>query len=281
MTQQNRQVRRIEGTVDVPAQVENKQIKFDVGVDGSTDATRFIYQDSAGTQHSFASLEEVKTLIDNTNLDSFVSYDEDTDTYKLQTTVDGQVQNLGQETFFPAYNDSDSGATSLDPKVFYVTGSKSGEEIWKTVHVADVSDLGDGTLFGLNTTDMSVGASGKITTYGEVNDINTSLWSLGDSLYVSTDGSMTNIKPSQDKYVVGTVTKVGETDGIIFVNTIAGARVSSNDGIYVIASNSAEFAELLEAEAVLNIFYTGDEDTFIYYHAQLQAIKIYTHTQII
>jgi len=164
--------------------------------------------------------------VTETDTKKFVRYDSNTDTYELPSTNDGQTQNLGQETFVIAYNNNGSGATALDPKVFMSAGSKPTEEEYQEVIKVTASDLSEGKVFGINTTSLQVGEYGKLTTYGEVKGVNTSSWSVNDTLYVdsTTSGDLTNVRPEINAYVIGTVLKADPTDGIIFVQTISSTR---------------------------------------------------------
>ena len=65
------------------------------------------------------------------------------------------------------------------------------------------------------------GEKGYCTTWGFVRDLDTSAFSQGDVLYVSTTvaGELTNVKPTAPDNVIpiAAVVKVGTTDGVIFV----------------------------------------------------------------
>lgn len=158
-----------------------------------------------------------------------IRYDADSDAFCLPPAQDGQVQNLGQETFFLAYNNNGNGADKDEPKVFISVGSRTGDEIRQNVLLAVAGDLSAGRVFGLNTTDLQPGDKGKVTTYGEVRDVNTSAWNVNDLLYVdpTTAGELTNVQPGINAYIVGKVLKADATTGIIFVSSIASSRVDT------------------------------------------------------
>lgn len=149
-----------------------------------------------------------------------VNYDETNDTFKLPTTQDGQTQNIGQEVFVPAFNDNGTGATALDPKLFIVTGVKSGEENIKTIIKANSSDLITGAIYGINTTSAGIGEYTKLLVYGDANDVNTSAWLVGSELYADTvSGELTDVKPSTQIFPIAKVLKSHPTEGKLFVNT--------------------------------------------------------------
>jgi hypothetical protein len=60
----NRLIRHVFGTLAAPASIQNKMIKTDIGIDGSSDRTRFIVRDNFGTYHRFITQDEVQSLID-------------------------------------------------------------------------------------------------------------------------------------------------------------------------------------------------------------------------
>jgi len=181
---------------------------------------------ASDTKNKFESI--VPILGGNAWQNITLQYDALTDAFCLPQTQDGQTQNLGRETFFLAFN-NDVAVTALNPKVFRATGAKIGDEDFHDVVKALASDptIIEGGLWGINTTSLLNNAKGKITTYGEVKDTNTSLWSINDVLYVDpvTTGDLTNIKPTINAFVVGKVSKVSATEGIIFVNTVSSNQV--------------------------------------------------------
>lgn len=146
-------------------------------------------------------------------------------TYTLPTTPDGQTQNIGQEQFITVANTEAVAATAGVAEVFLVTDfdmTCGCEEVVRPLNV----DLKQGDTFGINTTGIAAlsASTGKITVLGRINDVDTSGFVLGDTLYVSavTAGEITNIKPASDAFALGVVLKVGVGDGIIYVNTVRG-----------------------------------------------------------
>lgn len=152
-----------------------------------------------------------------------INYDPVTDTYYLPPTVDGQVQNLGQEVFINCVDETLSGETASDPKVFMVVGTNSIFSNFLNVSKPIASSIPKGVPFGLNTTDVDpVTGKFKLITYGYVNGVDTSAWTLGDLLWVdpTTPGEMTNVEPTENPYAVGIVAIEDNTNGSIFVSTI-------------------------------------------------------------
>jgi|GEM_PF-6953500 len=77
--------------------------------------------------------------------------------------------------------------------------------------------------YGMTMGDIADGGTGYVQWFGVVSGVNTSSFSVGDVLYISptTAGEVTNIKPEFPDYTIqiGTVDKVGTTDGKIFVTS--------------------------------------------------------------
>lgn len=153
-------------------------------------------------------------------------YNATTDTYTLPLTVDGHRLDQGEELFFKSVNDSSDTATVLNPKIWKSIGSKPGDEEFKLVSVVSASDVNQGDLLGINTTNAGLGDKPKMVYIGDINDMDTSAWSINQTLFVGDDGLLINILPSINAIAVAVVTKVDATAGSIFVNTLNTTRVS-------------------------------------------------------
>ena len=90
--------------------------------------------------------------------------------------------------------------------------------------------IADGTypslfIIGVATQDIPAGESGRITVWGKVRSIDTSAWSVGDTLYVSptTAGQLTNTKPTAPNLSIpiAVVLTSDASDGVIFVRPSA------------------------------------------------------------
>jgi hypothetical protein len=151
-----------------------------------------------------------------------IEYDATSDAFSLPATQDGQTQDVGRETFFLGFNNDASGATALDPKVWLnIGGALVADPRFKNCVKPIADDLTDGSNYGVNTTAFSPGDKGKITRWGDLNNVNTSAWGTDDILFVdpTTPGDLTNVKPVNNAFVVGRVDKVHATEGIIFVDS--------------------------------------------------------------
>lgn len=132
----------------------------------------------------------------------------------------GVTQQIGQELY--AYVRNRSGNTIPNGTVVRFAGAEQNG----TSRLLIAPFLGDGTYpslygLGITTQDINEGDDGFVTVWGKVRDLDTSVWNVGDILYVSanTAGELTNIKPTAPNNVVpfAAVLRKSETAGEIFV----------------------------------------------------------------
>ena len=155
------------------------------------------------------------------NVDTgILTYNPAEDTLDLQH-LNGVVQQIGFETFMRVTNDT--GVTIPNGTVVGFAGVNG--EIKVAPYIADGS-VPEVYFVGLTTFDMVDGATGPITIYGKVREIDTTgpgaeTWLAGDILYASPSvaGQLTKVRPTAPDavLVVAAVLKVGTTDGEILV----------------------------------------------------------------
>lgn len=133
----------------------------------------------------------------------------------------GVTQGVGLETY--ALIKNLTGSTISNGSVVRFAGAFTESDGRSRLLVTPF--LGDGTypnlyVLGVAVEEILNSDEGFITVWGSVKDINTSLWNLGDILYISPDsaGKLTNVKPTAPKNVVpvAAVTKKS-VSGEIFV----------------------------------------------------------------
>lgn len=167
---------------------------------------------------------------------------------------------VGQESYVRVRNSS--GSTILNGEVVRIVGSQGTNPI---VELAIATDFNSSNAVGLATHDIEKNSFGYVTTFGFVNDVNTSDLSEGNEIYLSpsVSGGLTGNAPSAPFYQssigvcvrshpsVGTVlvqpgaTKLGGFDvknlgniqnsGIPFISEISessGAILATNTGFY-------------------------------------------------
>ena len=129
------------------------------------------------------------------------------------------IQQIGQETYARVRNNT--GVTIPNGTVVYYTGAVPNSALSVAPYLANGA-TNSLYVVGIMTHDLpDTGQKGYCTTFGFVRDLDTSGFAVTDVLYASptVTGAFTNIKPTAPDNVVplGVVTKVGTTDGIIFV----------------------------------------------------------------
>ena len=121
-----------------------------------------------------------------------------------------------------------TGATIVDGTVLEVIGANGDGN--PTVALFTANSAADSLhVIGVCTESVANGALGRATKFGKIRGLNTTgstyseTWSVGTELFVSPTvaGGLTSIKPSPPNQAIfiGTVTKLGTTDGIILINT--------------------------------------------------------------
>jgi hypothetical protein len=126
--------------------------------------------------------------------------------------------NIGQESLIRVRNET--GSKILNGTVVYPTGVLNNEVL---VGLANAHDKEKCTLIGVTTHDIPTGTAGYVTKFGEVADLNTAGFNIGEIVYLSdtTDGLITNTKPiNGGSYIIplGAIKRVGTTDGSIIVD---------------------------------------------------------------
>lgn len=100
-----------------------------------------------------------------------------------------------------------------------VDGSSNGRI---SVVLADnTTPIGATAVIGVTTQEIAAGAEGYVTTYGIVNDINTSSWAAGAPLYLNVGGGLTTTRPTNGRIVqLGFVVTSNAITGNIYINPI-------------------------------------------------------------
>ncbi len=127
--------------------------------------------------------------------------------------VDGIVDRASSVCIFA--RKGSSGAIAKGRPI-YLTGYNVGG--WVEVEEAEATDNAKMPAIGLTTEILTASETKKLAIFGRLANIDTSSYSLGDSLFVSTTpGELTNIKPQGNNYIqkVGQVIKVDASTGII------------------------------------------------------------------
>jgi len=147
-----------------------------------------------------------------------LSRNNDVGTYDISMGINGEVtQQVGLETYYRVSNST--GVSIPNATVVRFNTPVSGV-IGAAPHIADGTIPSLYTI-GVTTQAITTGSTGFVTSFGEVHDVNTSAWNVGDILYVSPTvaGALTNVKPTAPNIVipVAAVVVKDATAGVIFV----------------------------------------------------------------
>lgn len=128
----------------------------------------------------------------------------------------GVVYQFGEENYIRAINNS--GGDFTNGKCVFLEDSSGA---FPEINLADADNYANSQrTIGLITQDIDNGAFGRVTVFGLVRGLNTSSYTAGDCLYLSTTaGELTTTAPADGKarIKVGSVIVASATDGWIFV----------------------------------------------------------------
>lgn len=126
--------------------------------------------------------------------------------------------NIGQEQVALCYNGT--GSTLTDGQVVYISGAQ-GQRPRISLAQANTESSSSKAL-GIVTETIANGAEGFITTFGMVNNVDTSAFTAGQALWLSPTvaGGLTATKPTSPNHLVfiGYAVSINASSGKIFVN---------------------------------------------------------------
>lgn len=130
-------------------------------------------------------------------------YDSTTEALSVHDDVSGTSIQLGHELIMRCRNNT--GTQINDGQVVYISGAVGQNP---TIALARADSVSTSRVIGVATHNIANNATGKITVYGLVNDIDTSAFADGDVVYLSptTAGALTNVAPTGP---TNTLAKVG------------------------------------------------------------------------
>lgn len=140
-----------------------------------------------------------------------------TDEETLDLDLDGPVLQLGQEVHIHVRNNTGSQITNGTPVMLTGTVGASGR---LTIAAMDGTDVNNEYKFlGFTTEDISAGTDGKVTHFGKVRGVNTSGFSDGDILWISTTvvGGLTTTEPSSGLKLPVAIVIDSAANGTLFV----------------------------------------------------------------
>ncbi len=172
-------------------------------------------------------------------------------------TSDEFIGDVNGAIRFNAKNES--GATLLKGNVVSITGVSGSETL---VDLADADDATARPAFGLVYADANNNAACEVVTFGNLTGLNTSAFSEGDTLYVSTSaGELTATPPSgesADIQNIGRVIRSHASAGIIKVGGAGRANATPNlDSAKMFLGNASNQAASVAMSGDVTIDNTG------------------------
>lgn len=157
------------------------------------------------------------------------SWDYDNQCMNIFMHTDGVNLSLGEEEYYPVVT-NDTLSTITNGTLVGFAGIDGGLAV--APYIADGS-FPPWYIVGIATQDIVPGATGRITKFGYLHNIDTTggaeLWAAGDILYASPTvaGVLTNIKPTAPNIMipVAAVRTVDDTDGVLLVRVYPQQRL--------------------------------------------------------
>jgi len=183
---------------------------------------------------SAVAIEVANILLKNVSLPVHIAgqlaLDPSSLTVVADTLVAGVRVQIGQETMYLVYNDTND--TILNGKACYASGVDATNNLLK-IDLADNSSFAtSASLLGLATSDIPKQTMGLVTWFGQTRDFNTDSLTLGGLVYLGTGGDLTTTKPLYPaaRILMGSVIKKHASEGIVqvTVNIIPRVPISGN-----------------------------------------------------
>jgi hypothetical protein len=175
---------------------------------------------SSGVTHNG---DTVGTYLDHTAvsapsyLEGRVWYDNTAKTFAYYNDVSGVKVHIGHDLQFKVVNNT--GSTIANGAPVYITSTSSGQT-YPNVALAKADVAATSTVIGLADGAIADGAVGYVTSIGNIDNVNTGTFTVGQVLYLSPYSAgqlMNTIPPTGITVQVGTVTFVNSSTGRIYV----------------------------------------------------------------
>ena len=166
----------------------------------------------------------VKTIQFDTNINApaynggTVYWDKTFNTLSVQTGLGNSTLQVGQESYVRCCNVT--GSTITNGTVVYINGADIAHDS-PTIEKAVADNYDKSRIIGVLTEDILSGDCGFVTSFGNVNDLDTSAFQESDIVFLSPiiPGALTTVRPTGGNFlvIVGIITKVSSTVGRLFV----------------------------------------------------------------
>ena len=159
--------------------------------------------------------------------------------------MNGTTQHIGQDTYFYVKNSTGSSIAKGVAVRFDGTDGASG-------HLKIAPFLADGTypsayFMGVTAEAIDNGDFGQVTNFGEIEGIDTSIYSAGDLLYASTTsaGAFQTTAPVAPNNIVLIAAAVNsKNNGAIIVRPTYGSNINDDEGVKIVSPTTGDLLQL-------------------------------------
>lgn len=233
----------------------------------SDDPNDIVTQEFGDTDFArLGGLDLNNSLTQPSHLEGQVFYDKDHRALTVHNDEADIIHQLGREGLVRVYNNS--GVTIIKGKAVYVTGNEATEFL-PTVGLAKADAQATSKLIGITTHDIENNSFGYVMRWGLLEGLDTSSYSLGDSLFLSasTAGDLTSTEPAggflsiRIGYVIRSHASLGKI--LVLINGDLGASQFGDKNLSISFSDKNEpFIEFTSTTYVTagSIIYEGSND---------------------
>ena len=177
-----------------------------------------------------------------------VNWIDDTKTLAIDTDVNNVQIEVGHQTVVRVRNESS--ATILKGRVVYMSGSSGNRPLIYTSSY-ELDPTSADTL-GLVAADINNNNNGYVISNGIIRDVNTSAFTAGTALYLSSSGQITSTVPVAPLHTVrlGKVITSNATTGIIHIDIANGYEIGELHDVIDNSTNTTHGALLVKSGSV-------------------------------
>jgi hypothetical protein len=135
----------------------------------------------------------------------------------------------------------------------YISGENNDIPVpFPEVSLANKDDTLERPAVAICTEDVSSGDRAFFSRSGVIRDVDTSMWSFGDKLYLTSTGDLTNVRPSSYPQFIGTVLISDANYGAVDV------LISNEDLLFSVVEKTVNYTIDLDDDVVLGDVSAGD-----------------------
>ncbi len=157
------------------------------------------------------------------------------------------TMDIGRELWTPVFNAT--GSTIANGKLVYFTGTTEGTTNLPQVALAQANAVSTSAVIGYATHSIENNTSGYVTTYGDVNGLNTNGITAGVPLYLSPSsaGDFTTTIPTAPNSIVqvGSVNRVDASAGVVSAR-VGGVGIRTRRSLNSITNNATHTGSTVE-----------------------------------